>query len=223
MDKINQAIKILKSGGIVVYPTDTAYGLAVDATNLQAVKKLYQLKGRDFHKPTHVIIPDTPWLIKIVKLNKNALQLMNKFWPGPLTIILPLTTKGKSWEKLSSGNKTLGVRYPNNPVAIELVSAFKKPITGTSANLSGQPNCYSVAEVKRQFAQKSIYFNIYYLDGGKLKKTKPSTVVSLVDPTPGPSPDEGRGVLIRRKSFDYAKILRPGPISETQINKVLRG
>ncbi len=199
MNQIEQAIQILKSGGIVVYPTDTAYGLAVDATNAKAVDKLYKLKGRDFKKPTHVIFPNTSWLKKIVKLNKPALQLMNKFMPGPLTIVLPMIAKGKSWKKLSAGIKTMGVRLPNNKLALALVKKLGKPITTTSANISGKDNCYSVAEVKSQF--KQLRSDVYYVDGGRLKKTKPSTVVSLIN-----------GVTI----------LRPGPIKESEIKRALK-
>jgi L-threonylcarbamoyladenylate synthase len=201
MDQIQQAVKILEAGGIVVYPTDTAYGLAVDATNSKAVDKLYRLKGRNFKKPTHVIIPNTDWLTKIVKVNKQALILMNKFLPGPLTIVLPLVAKGKSWMKLSAGTKTMGIRYPNHPTPQALVELLKKPITTTSANVSGQGNCYSVEEVQKQFAKQKLQPD-FYLDGGKLKKTKPSTVVSVLKDV---------------------TILRPGPITEAEIKKVVRG
>ncbi len=199
MNSTIQAVEVLKRGGVVVYPTDTAYGLAVDATNSSAVDRLYKLKGRDFKKPTHVIIPHVSWLKKIVKLNKPALQLMNEFLPGPLTIVLSLKAKGKSWQKLSAGSKTMGVRMPDNAIALELALKFGKPITTTSANVSGKDNCYSVTEVKKQFA-KSQHKPDFYLDGGKLRKIKPSTVVSLI-----------KGV----------KILREGPIKEKQITNAL--
>ncbi len=200
MGAVEQAVKILKRGGIVVYPTDTAYGLAVDATNSKAVEKLYRLKGRDFNKPTHVIIPNTEWLLKIVKVNTEALILMNKFLPGPLTIVLPLIAKGKSWLKLSAGTKTMGIRYPAHQTSQALVELLKKPITTTSANVSGQDNCYSVAEVQKQFTNRKLQPG-FYLDGGKLKKTKPSTIVSVLKDV---------------------TILRSGPISEKEIKKALK-
>ncbi len=169
MYHINQAIKILKSGGVVVYPTDTAYGLAVDATNASAVEKLYRLKGRNFKKPTHVIASDK-WIKKIVKSDVASKVLIKKFWPGPLTIVLPLKTEGKSWKKLSAGSKTMGIRWPKNKIALELVTKFGKPITTTSANISGKDNCYSVEEVKKQF-QKNKKIPDFYLYCGKLNKT----------------------------------------------------
>jgi L-threonylcarbamoyladenylate synthase len=201
MNQIEQAIKILKAGGVVVYPTDTAYGLAVDATNVKAVEKLYAVKGRDFNKPVHVIYPDTKWLQKIVELNIQALRLMDKFLPGPLTIVSPLKAKGESWKKLSAGTKTMGTRLPNHQIALELVKKFGKPITTTSANVSGMPPCYSTAEARLQFenVEKKPDF---YLEGGKLRKLMPSTVVSLID--------------------GHVKIIRPGPITEKQIKASIK-
>ncbi len=208
MEKISKAVKILKTGGIVVYPTDTAYGLAVDATNAKAVTKLYRLKGRDFRKPIHVIVPKHLHTVPYAS-NKGAERLMKKFWPGPLTIVLPLSEKGKSWKLLSAGTKTIGIRLPNHKLALDLAKKFGKPITATSANVSGQTTPYSIAEVKKQFKNRNISAKggpasggkpDFYLDGGKLKPTKPSTVV-----------------MIRK---NHVKILRLGPIKERQIKSV---
>ena len=199
MDKLNQAVKILKAGGVVAYPTDTAYGLAVDATNAKAVTKLFAVKGRDFKNPIHVIPPTKAWIAKLVKLTPQAEKLIDGFMPGPITLVLSLKAKGASWQKLSAGTKTLGIRRPKNKIALDLAVLLAKPITTTSANVSGQPNCYSVAEIKKQFNKSKIKPD-FYLDGGKLPKTKPSTVVSLV-----------RGV----------KIIRLGPISEKEIKKCI--
>ena len=200
MKNIDQAIKILKKGGIVVYPTDTAYGLAVDATNVAAVKKLYQLKGRDFKNPIHVIPPSKASIGIFARISPWSQKLIDRLMPGPLTIVLPLKAKGQSWKMLSAGTGTIGVRLPKHRIALDLAKKLGQPITTTSANLSGKPICYSIADFKNQL-DKSIYARIYVLDGGKLRKIQPSTVVSLI----------GR-----------VKILRPGPISETQIKKVLK-
>jgi len=117
-----------------------------------------------------------------------------------LTLVLPLKAKGKSWAMLSANTGTLGIRRPKNKTALDLAWALGRPITTTSANVSDKPNCYSIAEVKRQFLRSSSQPD-FYLDGGKLKKTKPSTVVLLTD--------------------TYAKILRSGPVTEKQIYNVL--
>jgi L-threonylcarbamoyladenylate synthase len=185
----------------VVYPTDTAYGLAVDATNFSAVKKLYRLKGRDFNRPVHVIFPDTAWMRRVVEIGVPALKLMNHFLPGPLTIVLPLRARGRSWELLSAKTKSLGVRLPKHPVVFELLKQLKKPITATSANLSGDKTPYSVNEVLASF-KKSNKKADFYLDGGRLKKIKPSTVVLV--------------------NGNHATILREGPISRKQIATALK-
>ncbi len=194
------AVKILQAGGAVVYPTDTAYGLAVDATNEKAVKKLYKLKGRNFKKPIHVIPPSRGSLGKLVKLTAAAEALIANLMPGPLTLVLPLKAKGKSWQLLSAKTGTMGIRRPKNKTALDLAWGLGRPITTTSANVSDQPNCYSVVAVQKQFKNLKSKPD-FYLDGGKLKKTKPSTVVLL-----------GEG---------YAKILREGPITEKQIYNAL--
>src|SRR3989338_4903660 len=113
------AVKILNSGGSVVYPTDTAYGLAVDATNVKAVQKLYKLKGRNFKKPVHVIPPSRPSLAKLVKLSSAAEALIDNLMPGLLTLVLPLKAKGKSWAMLSATTSTLGIRRPTNTLALD--------------------------------------------------------------------------------------------------------
>lgn len=184
----------------MVYPTDTAYGLAVDATNAKAVKQLFALKGRQFKNPIHVIPPSKAWVEKLVKLNTPAKKLIENLLPGPLTLVLPLKISGTSWKLLSAGTKTLGIRRPDNKMALDLATLLMKPITTTSANVSGQPNCYSVAEVKKQFAKMKVKPD-YYLNGGKLKKTKPSTVVAVAE--------------------TYVKILRDGPIDEDEIKRAV--
>lgn len=197
MNQLAEAIKILKQGGIVAYPTDTAYGLAVDATNAKAVKKLYALKGRNFKNPIHVIPPTRAWVSRLVKISAPAKKLIERLMPGPLTLVLPLKITGPAWKLLSAGTKTLGIRRPKHKLALDLAYFLGRPITTTSANLSGQSNTYSPSDIKKQFKNR-----IFILDGGKLKNTKPSTVVSLTG--------------------GHVKILRPGPISPTQIKKALK-
>src|SRR3989344_1017523 len=200
---IDKAVEVLKRGGVVVYPTDTAYGLAVDATNEKAVKKLYRLKGRNFKNPIHVILPHllTGPYGSIIEINASTKKLIKKFFPGPITLVLPLKARGKSWQLLSAGTKNLGIRLPKNKIALQLAKKFGKPITATSANIAGKDNTYSTLEVRKQF-QKSKKKPDFYLDGGRLVKRKPSTVVLL--------------------TTKDAKILREGPISKKQIDKVLR-
>ncbi len=198
-------VKALKAGKAVVYPTDTSYGLAVDATNEKAIKKLYSIKERGFKKPVHVIIPSKNFGKKLVKWGKMAEKLSEKFWPGALTLVLPILSKNKTLKRICGGTKYLGLRYPNNKVALELSSLLKKPITATSANpsqhLSGGFDSYSAADVIKQFVEQKFKPDII-IDAGKLKKRKPSTLVKITE--------------------NNIEILRQGPVSKAAIKKVLK-
>jgi L-threonylcarbamoyladenylate synthase len=197
---IHDAVKVLDAGGAVVYPTDTAYGLAVDATNLKAVERLYAIKGRDFTRPVHVIFPSYAWLAKTVKLNPIASKLIQKYFPGPLTIVLPLKSKGKVWTRLAGNTATLGFRMPNSPIVRTLLAAFGRPITTTSANVGGKGTPYSVSQIKKQY-QKAEFAPDFYLNGGKLKRVKTSTIVRI----------EGNSI----------QLLREGPIKFQEIKKLV--
>ncbi len=201
MKDLETAVKILKKGGIVAYPTDTAYGLAVDATNVRAVKKLYRLKGRNFRNPIHVIPPTRVSMDTFARMSRWDRQVIDMLMPGPITLVTKLKAKGPSWKLLSAGTGTIGIRRPKNKLALDLALGLRQPITTTSANLSAQPNTYSVAEIKKQFAKSKLKPD-FYLDGGKLKRTKPSTVVSL--------------------AAGHVTILRLGPISENKIKEILK-
>jgi L-threonylcarbamoyladenylate synthase len=200
-DQIQEAIKILKAGGVVAIPTSTSYGFAVDATNEKAVRKLFALKGRNFKKPIHVIARDLKQVAGLVRFGGAAELLAKEFWPGPLTLVLPLKKAGPSWTALSAGSRTLGVRLPDHPVMAELMEAFGKPITATSANVSGKPQAYSVAEIKKQFISAKQKPD-FYLDAGKLRGQKPSTIVQI----------DGRHVTL----------LREGPLEFHHLIKFLK-
>lgn len=199
--EIKEAVGVLKRGGVVAFPTSTSYGFAVDATNAKAVKRLYALKGRNFKKPVHVIARDLKQVAALVKFTETARKLAEEFWPGPLTLVLPLKKSSEALEMLSAGSKTLGVRLPDHPVVEELLESFTKPITATSANVSGKPNVYSVPDIKRQFIRSKLKPD-YYLDAGKLRGDKPSTIVQV----------DGRHVTL----------LREGPLEFRHVIKLLK-
>ena len=175
---IDSCITALKKGKAVVFPTDTSYGLAVDATNPKAIKKLYKIKGRDFNKPVHVVVSSLGQAKKIVEWNGAASKLAKKFFPGALTLVLGLRPKGQALSRLSAKTGFLGVRMPKNKIALDLSRLLKNPITATSANRSGEPDCYSADEVLSQF-QKSKYKPDIIINAGRLLKRKPSTVVKI--------------------------------------------
>ncbi len=200
---IRACVGALKKGKAVVFPTDTSYGLAVDAANISAIKKLYKIKGRDFNKPVHIVVPSAGYSKKIVKWNGAAGKLTKKFWPGALTIVVSSKYQvlSKGVKLLSAGTGFLGVRMPKNKIALDLARILKSPITATSANRSGEPDCYSADDVIRQF-NKSKFKPDIIINAGKLPLRKPSTVVKM--------------------SNNQVVILRAGPISEKQIRLGLR-
>jgi L-threonylcarbamoyladenylate synthase len=197
---IQACVHALRQGKVVAFPTDTSYGLAVDATNIRAVKKLYRVKGRDFKKPVHVVVADQIVAKKIAHWEKSAEKLSKQFWPGAVTLVLPLTSKASSWKILSAKSGFIGLRMPKNNIALDLANILNRPVTATSANLAGQPDCYSAKEISGQFETEKYRPDII-IDSGKLPKRKPSTVVKI---------DKGE-----------IEILRQGPVSENKIKKIL--
>jgi len=185
------ALKYLRAGKSVVYPTDTAYGLGVDAENAKAVQCLYKIKGRGYKKPTHVIVHNSSAVKKCTIVTPSGLRLMRKFWPGALTIVLDLKSKKSGLRMLSAGTGTIGVRMPDDEIALALAKKLGRPITTTSANPAGGPAPYTIQDSAKQFKNRARQPDLY-LDGGKLPKTKPSTIVSL--------------------KYDKIEVLRRGPI-----------
>ncbi len=175
---IHSAVFALKQGKIVAYPTDTSYGLAADAENMDAVMKLYRIKGRQFIKAVHIVVPSIGYGKKIVQWNKTASALVSKFFPGAITLVLPLKSKNQGYKLLSAGNSTIGLRMPANEIALDLAKFLKRPITATSANVSGKPDCYSVSDITHQFKNKRFKPDIV-INAGRLIKRKPSTVVKI--------------------------------------------
>lgn len=195
---IKQAASVIEAGGIVVHPTDTAYGIAASVFDETAIKKVFDLKGRDFNKPLIVAIRDLTQIEELVEFNRKGKILFNKFFPGSLTIILP---KKSIVPDIVTGGKPLGIRMPNCVVTLELSKYCKVPYTTTSANLSGKPALYSIEVILQQFNNETIQQCDLILDAGVLPETLPSTVIDV--------------------STDEAKILRVGPISEAQITEAL--
>jgi L-threonylcarbamoyladenylate synthase len=173
---INQTIKTLKSGGLVIFPSDTVYGLLCDATNDQAVKKLITFKNRPAGKPIS-IFTNIESINQLVKLNKDQKKVINKILPGPFTIILP--SKHKVNKLLESEAATLGIRIPEFQLIARLVKEFRKPITATSANITGRSAHYLIDTFLKELSNKQKKLIDLIVDAGTLPKNKPSTVVDL--------------------------------------------
>ena len=193
-DAMQRAFETLEAGGVVAFPTDTVYGLGAPAFNAASIERLFAIKGRELTKAIAVLIAEPGDLNKVAKeASEPALRLAERFWPGPLTLVLP---RHPSLPALLSPNETIGVRVPDHAVARALLAAAG-PMAVTSANLAGGANPRSAEEVLGQLGGRIELV----LDGGQTPGEQPSTVVDLT------------GVLPR--------VLRAGPISEEEIRAAL--
>lgn len=173
---INKTIKTLKSGGLVVFPSDTVYGLLCDATNETAVKKLIQFKNRPVGKPISVFC-SFDFIDKLVIIGKQQSTVLKQILPGPFTIILP--SKHIVNKLLESETGTLGIRIPMYQYIEVLVNKFNKPITATSANLAGRSPHYSTESLLKEISKKQKRLIDLVIDIGQLTRNKPSTVIDL--------------------------------------------
>lgn len=172
---IIQAVKILTDGGIVIYPTETSYGLGVDATNVEAVEKLLAYKGGRQNKAISVAVANEAMAWQYVKQNPTAQMVFETLLPGPITLIAK--SRVKVAQQVESDSQTLGIRYSSNPVVGQLVEALGKPITSTSANTSGMKQIYSFEEWQKYVPQSRREMVQIFLDQGKLPTKPPSTII----------------------------------------------
>ena len=194
--QIKQAVTILKNGGVVAYPTDTVYGLGACMTNIKAVDRIFEVKGRPKGMALPVLLADKAQIEEIViSVPLIAQRLADEFFPGALTIILPKSSVVP--DIITGGGKTVAFRIPNHPVPLALIKGLGKPIVGTSANLSGQPSALTAIEVQAQIGDKIDMV----IDGGRCPGGIESTVIDL----------SGEKPVIRRQ----------GAISIERLRKIL--
>jgi len=166
-----EAAQSIKKGGIVLFPTRCLYGLGADAFNPDAVDRVFKIKQRPYNKPISVLVKDTNDLHILVKHVPSAAKcIMDNFWPGQITIVFE--AKSNISRNLTGGTGKIGIRLPEHPVALYLIKEVNSPITGTSANISGEAPPRKADEIKIDAD--------YIIDGGKCKG-EPSTVVDLVN------------------------------------------
>jgi L-threonylcarbamoyladenylate synthase len=175
---LKRAAESILSGGVVAIPTESFYGLAVNPTDVRAIKRLFDVKKRRGDQPILLLIPSVEHLDQyVIHVPHIAHQLMNEFWPGGLTLIFD--AKPSLPRELTAGTGKIGVRLSSHPIPTALAQAVGTPITGTSANISGQPACSSAKEVFRGLGDKVDLI----LDGGETAGGKGSTVLDVtVDP-----------------------------------------
>ncbi|MGH7848512.1 MAG: L-threonylcarbamoyladenylate synthase [Candidatus Binatia bacterium] len=171
---LTEALEVLRHGQVIAFPTETFYGLGADALNGKAVARVVALKGRDPNSPLPVIVADERMLRSVVTIVAPlARRLMDQFWPGPLTLVMPGNPKLP--KPLLNRKGGIGVRVSNHPIAQRLVAELGHPITATSANPSGQVPARSWQEVLGYFAARVGLI----IDGGQLTSKKGSTVVEV--------------------------------------------
>lgn len=194
-EELDDIAKALNMEKIVVFPTETVYGIGADATNDNAVKKIFEAKGRPQDNPLIVHISNYKMLEDIVeKPSKVEKILMDKFWPGPLTIILK--NKSKLSKIVTAGLDTVGVRMPDNKIALKIIEASKKPIAAPSANVSGKPSGTNLKDIFNELDGKVDYF----VDGGDTDIGVESTVIKVEN--------------------NVVNILRPGKVSLEDIKNI---
>jgi L-threonylcarbamoyladenylate synthase len=190
-----EILSFLRAGGVIGFPTDTAYGLGADPFNESAVRRIFEIKGRVEDKPILLLVNSVEMARSVATVSETALALASRFWPGPLTMILPARPNLPSL--VTAGTSTVGVRWGKSDFGEKLISAWERPITATSANRSGRESAVTAAEVRDQLEDRLTML----IDGGALPARGGSTLLDLTQ-TP-------------------AKILREGPVSAAELDEVL--
>jgi L-threonylcarbamoyladenylate synthase len=172
---IQEAITILRNGGVVAHATETCYGLACDLGSAVAVEKLFAIKNRPTNQPVSALFTSIDQSQQYVEWNEGALMLGTKHLPGPLTIIL--TKKpGCALHVCPEGSESIGVRISSHPTARRLTEAFGSPLSTTSANIHGKKNPYSAEDIGTQYARAQVIPDLI-IDEGELSHEASSTVV----------------------------------------------
>lgn len=197
LDEIDQAAKEIQAGHLVAFPTETVYGLGADATNEAAVKNVYLAKGRPSDNPLIVHVASVEMVEQYAAtIPDNARQLMNKFWPGSLTIILPIKKHVLS-KTVTGGLSTVAFRFPDCQPTLDLIKKAGVPIVGPSANTSGKPSPTTAQHVYHDLHGKIAGI----IDNGPTRVGVESTVLDM--------------------STDQPVILRPGAVTKAQIEDVI--
>ena len=192
---LKAARKSLKSKKLVIYPTDTVYGLGADATSDKAVKKVYEAKSRPSEKPISVAVDSVSMAEKVGDIDKYEKVVMEEILPGPLTLIVEPNSYVSNF--LTGNTEKIGVRIPKHTLILELIERLNRPITTTSANITGRENPKTPEEAINQL-EESVEL---VLDDGKLGDDEPSTVAKLDN--------------------SNVQIIREGPISKSDIQSII--
>jgi L-threonylcarbamoyladenylate synthase len=178
-DLIDAAVRVLENGGVIAFPTGSLYGLGADAFDVAAVERVFTIKRRPPDKPLLILVPDRKGVFELTaEVPAAAKRLMDRFWPGRVTIVFKALSDLPA--NLTAGSGKIGIRLPGHPVAKALVAALGRPITGTSANPSGHKGCHRIAELDPKLIEQLDLV----LDAGQLKEGIGSTVIDITGAGP---------------------------------------
>ena len=191
-DIIQDSAGVIRQGGVIAFPTRCLYGLGADAFNPEAVERIFKIKRRPAEKPILILIDDPVRLKRLVTtVSGTATAIMDRFWPGRVTLVFDAREDVPDY--LTAGTGKIGIRFAGHPVAAALARAIQGPITGTSANVSGQPGCHQIEGLQPEVTEQLDLI----LDAGSLKGGRGSTVVDVTGEVP--------------------RVLREGGVSEKEI------
>ena len=172
---IERIVEVINSGGLVITPTDTIYGIMGDALNVDAIRRVFEVKRRPYSKPLLLLMDSFEMVESYTeKLSEKEKKLMNRFWPGLVTFILKKNDKVS--DLITSGNDTVGIRIPDNKDLLEIIRRLKRPVISTSANITGTPVITST-----KLLEKDLIDNIDYIYDGGVVNDVSSTIVKVVD------------------------------------------
>ncbi len=195
-NELDNCIEVLRNGGIVIFPTETVYGIGTNAYCEKSVEKIYEIKERPEEKPLSILVSNVNEISKYAIINNSMEeQIIKNFMPGPITIILE--KRPEVFNYITSGKNTIGIRIPDNKIVLKILEALKLPIVAPSANISGHPSGIELNEILPDFENKVDIC----IDGGKSELSESSTIVQVVD--------------------NEIKVLRQGKILKQDIENIL--
>lgn len=183
-DCVDLATNTIKAGGLLIYPTETTYGIGADPENKQAVDKLLQYKGRREGKPLSVAVSDQKMAKRYVSINQQAQNFYQRFLPGPYTVISKLKTNSQIDRRVASEFGTLGVRIPDYPLVLKILNQLDRGITATSANASDKKRPYQISDILDNLSEKQKGLIDLIIDVGELPRNEPSVVIDTTLSTP---------------------------------------
>ncbi len=175
-----EAIKTIKTGGVIICPTDTIYGFLADATNKKAVEKIFKIKKRPRSKSLPVFVKDLKMAQNLAKINASQIKILKQKWPGPYTFILKQRKPceiGSHTKLYGVDKKTIALRIPNHKFLLVLLKKANRPLAQTSVNISGQPALAKIEDIKKLIVRTGLPMLI--IDAGNLPKSNPSKIIDL--------------------------------------------